>query len=178
MRSRQSRAVSGRVGQCSLLVCGVTFLYVTYGGMRSTAWANTFQTTVFILVGIVAYLVIMDHYGGIGKAMATLRETHPRICGFWQRLLYRIQNALLSHATHQCRGISPYLRPLALRPNRAIISNAYRILPVPLCIAAVWVPSVTLGMVGARIDFTAPLNGPILIELILGPLRAAYWRDV
>jgi Na+/pantothenate symporter len=35
----------------SLLICGVVFVYVTYGGMRSTAWANTFQTLVFMIVG-------------------------------------------------------------------------------------------------------------------------------
>ena len=38
----------------SLLVCGVVFFYVTYGGMRSTAWVNTFQTAVFMIVGVVA----------------------------------------------------------------------------------------------------------------------------
>ena len=112
----------------SLLVCGVTFLYVTYGGMRSTAWANTFQTTVFILVGIIAYLVIRDHYGGIGEAMATLRDTHPEfvIFGSGSYTVFKMLSYLLS--AHQCCGISPYLRPLALCANRAVISNAHRIL--------------------------------------------------
>jgi SSS family solute:Na+ symporter len=36
----------------------------------------------------------------------------------------------------------------------------------PLCITAVWVPSVVLGVVG-NIDFPRPLQGPILVSLIL-----------
>ena len=63
----------------SLLVCGVTFVYVTYGGMRSTAWANTFQTTVFMVVGGVAWFVVMNRYGGMGQAMETLRESHREL---------------------------------------------------------------------------------------------------
>ncbi|MGH9337503.1 MAG: sodium:solute symporter family transporter, partial [Vicinamibacteria bacterium] len=36
----------------------------------------------------------------------------------------------------------------------------------PLCITLVWVPSVVLGVVG-NIDFPPPLQGPILVHLIL-----------
>ena len=148
----------------SLLVCGVTFLYVTYGGMRSTAWVNTFQTTVFILVGIIAYLVIMDHYGGIGEAMITLRDTHPEFVVFgsgsytvFKMLSYLLLPISVAAFPHI------YGHWLSARTARSFQTP---IVFYPLCIAAVWVPSVTLGMVG-RIDFTAPLNGPILIELIL-----------
>ena len=36
----------------------------------------------------------------------------------------------------------------------------------PLCFAVVWFPSVALGAIG-RIDFPPPLDGPILVKLIL-----------
>ena len=62
----------------SLLVCGVTFLYVTYGGMRSTAWANTFQTSVFIVVGAVAYFIIMDLYDGYVHGQITRHDAALR----------------------------------------------------------------------------------------------------
>jgi SSS family solute:Na+ symporter len=41
-----------------LVICGVVLTYVFLGGVRSTAWANTFQTLVFMLTGIVAFLMI------------------------------------------------------------------------------------------------------------------------
>jgi SSS family solute:Na+ symporter len=41
-----------------LVICGVVLTYVFLGGVRSTAWANTFQTIVFMLTGIVAFLMI------------------------------------------------------------------------------------------------------------------------
>ncbi len=148
----------------SLLVCSVTFLYVTYGGMRSTAWANTFQTSVFVIVGLVAYLVIMDRYGGIGQAMTTLRSTSRELVVFG-----RGQYITLKMLSYLLLPISVAAFPhiyghwLSARTARSFRTP---IVLYPLCIAAVWVPSVTLGMVG-RIDFTGPLNGPILVELIL-----------
>ncbi len=41
-----------------LVICVVVLIYVFFGGMRGTAWANTFQTTVFMVLGVVAFYVI------------------------------------------------------------------------------------------------------------------------
>jgi len=41
-----------------LVICGVVLTYVFLGGVRSTAWANTFQTIVFMLTGLVAFVMI------------------------------------------------------------------------------------------------------------------------
>ena len=41
-----------------LVVCGVVLTYVFAGGMRGTAWANAFQTGVFMVLGVVAFYVI------------------------------------------------------------------------------------------------------------------------
>ena len=44
----------------SLVVMG----YVFFGGMRGTAWVNTFQTTLFLLFGTIAVVVIGGGMGG------------------------------------------------------------------------------------------------------------------
>lgn len=148
----------------SLLVCGVTFLYVTYGGMRSTAWANTFQTTVFIVVGAVAYFVIMDRYGGVGQAMEILRQSNRELVVFGSGRFTTLQ--MFSYLLLPiCAAAFPHIYSHWLSAKTAR-SFKIPIVFYPLCIAAVWVPSVTLGVIG-RIDFAAPLNGPILVELIL-----------
>ena len=41
-----------------LVICSVVLTYVFLGGVRSAAWANTFQTLVFMLTGVVAFAMI------------------------------------------------------------------------------------------------------------------------
>src|ERR671914_2440620 len=55
------RAISGNVIPYWLggaVVALVVMSYVFFGGMRGTAWVNTFQTTLFLLFGTVAVVVI------------------------------------------------------------------------------------------------------------------------
>ena len=40
------------------VICGVVLTYVFIGGIRSAVWANTFQTIIFMLTGITAFLMI------------------------------------------------------------------------------------------------------------------------
>ncbi|MCA9136851.1 MAG: sodium:solute symporter family protein [Planctomycetales bacterium] len=41
-----------------LVICVVVLVYVFFGGMRGTAWANAFQTIVFMVLGVVAFYLI------------------------------------------------------------------------------------------------------------------------
>ncbi|MDA7950373.1 MAG: sodium:solute symporter family protein [Pirellulaceae bacterium] len=61
----------------SLVVCGVVLLYVFYGGMRGTAWANAFQTMVFMVLGVVTFVFIANK---IGEA------ANPDSSGFFDNL--------------------------------------------------------------------------------------------
>ncbi|MEM6329692.1 MAG: sodium:solute symporter family protein [Planctomycetota bacterium] len=47
----------------SLVVCLVVLTYVFFGGMRGTAWANALQTTVFMVLGVVTFVVIANELG-------------------------------------------------------------------------------------------------------------------
>ena len=47
----------------SLVICLVVLTYVFLGGMRGTAWANAFQTLVFIILGVVTFLAIANNLG-------------------------------------------------------------------------------------------------------------------
>ena len=53
-----------------LVICSVVLTYVFLGGVRSAAWANTFQTLVFMLTGVVAFAMI-------AKAVATKTDEGP-----------------------------------------------------------------------------------------------------
>jgi len=51
-----------------LVVCFVVLVYVFAGGSRSTAWANTFQTLIFMVMGLVAFFFIVNSLGGFTQA--------------------------------------------------------------------------------------------------------------
>src|SRR6188472_2155697 len=52
----------------SLVIMG----YVFFGGMRGTAWVNTFQTILFLSFGTIAVAVIAHGMGGFSSAMEEL----------------------------------------------------------------------------------------------------------
>lgn len=61
----------------SLVICLVVLIYVFFGGMRGTAWANTFQTIVFMILGIVTFSLISEKLGGIEAASQRVAEVNP-----------------------------------------------------------------------------------------------------
>ena len=148
----------------SLLVCAVVLAYVCGGGMRGTAWVNGLQTLVFMGLGALTFVLIIDRLGGLGSAMTLLSERHPE-------LLARSHMDPLTFWSYSFIPLSAGAFPhLFAHWLTARSSGAFR-LPIvlyPLCIAAVWIPSVLLGLVG-RIDFpglAGPAANGVLVKLI------------
>ena len=54
------------------IVAMVVMSYVFFGGMRGTAWVNTFQTVPFLLFGAVALIVIGAGMGGFRNAAQSM----------------------------------------------------------------------------------------------------------
>lgn len=59
------------------VICLVVLIYVFFGGVRGTAWANAFQTVVFMILGCVTFLVIAEKMGGPVAATELVREYNP-----------------------------------------------------------------------------------------------------
>ena len=149
----------------SLLVCVVVMTYVCYGGLRGTAWVNTFQTLVFMILGGVAFIVILRELGGLSGAMAALAEKQPDL------LIRGDHIKPLKLLTYTCIPLSVGMFPhMFMHWLTAKGARTFRVplMVYPLCIAAVWIPSVTLGVVG-HLSFPG-LKGPaansILVRLI------------
>ena len=162
-----SEITSGAVPEWAggLAVCLVVMAYVTYGGLRGTAWANTFQTLVFMVLGGVTVVVIVKQLGGLTTAMQRVVEESPH-------LLVRGEHIKpLKLLTYTCIplsvGMFPHMFMHWLSARRAQ-SFRFPLVFYPLCIAAVWTPSVLLGVLG-KVDFP-DLQGPqansILIKMI------------
>ncbi len=61
----------------SLIICAVVLIYVFFGGMRGTAWANAFQTMVFMVLGVVTFWVISSKLGGVEAASQAVADKNP-----------------------------------------------------------------------------------------------------
>jgi len=151
----------------SLTVGGVVMAYVTYGGLRGTAWANTFQTLVFMSLGALAFFWIVRDLGGLDAALGRVAEQRPDLLVRGDRI------SPLKQLTYTCIplsvGMFPHIFMHWLTARRA---ETFRVSIVgyPLCVAAVWIPSVLLGLIGS-VDVPG-LEGPaassILVRMIQG----------
>ncbi len=156
-------AVPGWVG--GLLISVVVLCYVTYGGLRGTAWANTFQTLVFMTLGAVTFIFIVDQLGGLGPALAGVAEARPDLMVRGDHI------APVKLATYLfiplSAGMFPHLFMHWLSARR-VEAFKLSIVAYPICMVIVWLPSVTLGVLG-HLDFPhleGPAASSVLIQLI------------
>lgn len=157
----------------SLLICAVVLMYVFFGGMRGTAWANAFQTTVFMALGVVTFVMLANKLGG-GETLAeslniltndldvsklTRRDMSQTI--FFTYLFIPLSI-----------GMFPHLFQHWLTAKSA---KSFKI-PVifhPIFIMIVWVPCVLIGAWASTLglqDVRANDVLPYLVNLHIGPV--------
>ncbi len=149
----------------SLAMCLVVIAYVTAGGLRGTAWANTFQTLVFMGLGAITFAVILERSGGLGAVMARLAAERPEL--LVRGDLVRPLELLTYTAIPLSVGMFPHMFMHWLTARRA---ETFRlaIVAYPVCVAIVWLPSVTLGVIGAAQvpGLAGPAASTVLVRMI------------
>ncbi len=148
-----------------LVISLVVMTYVTYGGLRGTAWVNTFQTLVFMTLGAVTFVYVANAMGGLGAAF-------ERIGGARPDLLVRQGNySPVSYLTFffipLSAGAFPHLFMHWLTASK-LRNFRTTVIAYPVCIAIVWIPSVLLGVLG-NIDFpdlTVAESNAVMVRLI------------
>ncbi len=126
------------------IVALVVMSYVFFGGMRGTAWVNAFQTVLFLSFGAIALVVIGRGLGGFPAAMesllaspstsALLTREHVSPSFFFSYTFIPLSTIAFPHITIFCltaRRMAQF--------RRAVIFY-------PLCILAIWLPCVFLGV--------------------------------
>ncbi len=63
----------------SLVICLVVLIYVFFGGMRGTAIANTAQTIVFMILGLITFVIISDKLGVPQSGRHRIFRRHMRL---------------------------------------------------------------------------------------------------
>jgi SSS family solute:Na+ symporter len=126
------------------VVALVVMSYVFFGGMRGTALVNAFQTVLFLSFGAVAVLVIGRGMGGFAAAMESLLAdpaTAP--------LLSRERVSPLFFFSYTFIPLStiafPHIAIFCLTARR-LVQFKRTVIFYPLCILAIWLPCVFLGV--------------------------------
>ena len=149
----------------SVTMCLVVLTYVTAGGLRGTAWANTFQTLVFMILGAVTFGVVVSSSGGPAGAMAEVAAAAPELLA--RGSLVSPLELLTYTAIPLSVGMFPHIFMHWLTARRAA---AFRLAIVgyPVCVAIVWLPSVLLGILGAAQvpGLEGPAANTVLVRMI------------
>lgn len=137
------------------LVALVVMSYVFFGGMRGTAWVNTFQTVLFLSFGAIALIVIGRSVGGFPALMNSLLEnpatapllTRERISPwfFFSYTFIPLSTIAFPHIAIFCMTA----KKLAQFKRTVIF--------YPICILAIWLPCVFLGVSANALTSTPPI---------------------
>jgi SSS family solute:Na+ symporter len=126
------------------VVALVVMTYVFFGGMRGTAWVNAFQTVLFLAFGAIALVVIGSGMGGFAAAAEALLSS-PATAPLLTR--ERVSpHYFFSYTFIPLSAIAfPHISIFCLTARRM---SQFRktVIFYPLCIAAIWLPCVFLGV--------------------------------
>jgi SSS family solute:Na+ symporter len=129
------------------VVALVVMSYVFFGGMRGTAWVNAFQTTLFLVFGLVAVAVIGSGMGGFAAAAEELLASpsayllsRERVSPayFFSYTFIPLSSIAFPHMTIFCltaRRMGQFRRTVIF---------------YPLCLLLLWLPCVFLGVMANR----------------------------
>jgi SSS family solute:Na+ symporter len=166
----------------SLVICGVVLIYVFLGGMRGTAWANAFQTMVFMILGVVAFIVIAGKLGGQDSFLANLQAIAKHVP---QEKLTRAGLSKLQFATYLLVPLSVGMFPHLFQHWLTARSARSFKLPVvlhPVFIMIVWVPCVLIGVWASSdlIQLPPPVRAnpniilPFMVKRLAGPVLGGF----
>ncbi len=142
----------------SLIICSVVLIYVFFGGMRGTAWANTFQTIVFMVLGVVTFVVIAYRLGGQSTLVENLREITSKVD---HDKLTRASMSKTKFFTYLFVPLSVGMFPHLFQHWLTAKSARSFKVPVvchPVFIMIVWVPCVLIGIWAATIKLPPSIN--------------------
>ena len=130
----------------SAVICAVVLVYVFFGGMRGTAWANAFQTAVFMVLGVITFVVIANSIGGTDSLVENLKVASAQAAesnigrerlhkgAFFSFLLIPLSVGMFPHIFQHwltARSAEAFKLPIVMHP---------------IFIMIVWVPCVLLGV--------------------------------
>ncbi|MEQ1843166.1 MAG: sodium:solute symporter family protein, partial [Verrucomicrobiales bacterium] len=137
------------------VICLIVLFYVFFGGLRGAVWANTFQTIVFMVTGVIAFYMISKSLGGLKAAseavaaseFASARLSREGMMGKLEFLSYAFVPLSV--------GMFPHLFQHWLTA-RSAKSFKLTVVSFPVFILIVWLPCILIGIWAAA--YLGPLG--------------------
>ena len=140
------------------VICAVVLIYVFFGGMRGTAWANALQTCFFMVLGLVTFVTIANALGGTDNFLENLKLATSKVpeshlgrakltyAKYFSFLLIPLSVAMFPHVFQHwltARSARTFKAPIILHP---------------IFIMIVWAPCVLIGIwaKGSGLEFAGP----------------------
>ena len=144
----ENRAFAGGVPPVigSAVICGVVLIYVFFGGMRGTAWANAFQTIVFMVLGMVTFYLIANSLGGGDSFIENMKTITAKVDADKTTRVSMSQSKFFTYMLIPLSvGMFPHLFQHWLTAKKA---SSFKLSVVchPIFIMIVWLPCVLLGI--------------------------------
>lgn len=129
------------------MVALVVMSYVFFGGMRGTAWVNTFQTVLFLCFGTAAFILIGKNLGGFDTLVQNL-AANPKTAPLLTRARIPVEEFFSYTFIPLSSIMFPHIAIMCMTAKKA---SAFRktVIFYPICIMLIWLPSVFLGLVAA-----------------------------
>lgn len=149
------------------VICLIVLFYVFFGGLRGAVWANTFQTIVFMVTGVIAFYMISKNLGGLKAAteavaaseFASMRLSREGMMGKLEFLSYCFVPLSV--------GMFPHLFQHWLTAKSAQ-SFKLTVVAHPVFILIVWLPCILIGIWAAA--YLGPLSEGQSPNSVLGPM--------
>ncbi|MBI4906407.1 MAG: sodium:solute symporter family protein [Acidobacteria bacterium] len=139
--------------------------YVFFGGMRGTAWVNTFQTILFLCFGAAALILIGAGMGGFESAITQLQNSPGT-----NALLTRERVPPLFFLSYTFIPLSsiafPHIAIFCLTA-RHMTQFKKTVIFYPLCLLAIWLPCVFLGVAANRVTDLPKIQDKIVARQTL-----------
>lgn len=171
------------------VICLVVLGYVFAGGSRAAAWANTFQTIVFMVMGVLAFTLISKELGGLSAAIEQAKDSH---------LVRTVDGHVgvqpITFLTYMFIPLSVGMFPHLFQhwlTARSAKSFRLTVIAHPICIMIVWVPCVLIGIwaTGQLPPDTNPgavlaimvsklIGNPVIVGLVTAGILAAIMSSL
>ena len=164
------------------VICLVVLAYVFFGGMRGTAWANAFQTSVFMVLGVVTFYVIAMKLGQGESFLESLQNVSREVPHDKASRSHMSQTKFLTYMLIPFSvGMFPHLFQHWLTAKRASTFKLSVVLH-PIFIMLVWVPCILVGIWATTglVKLPPPIANdankilPFLVKSQAGPILGGF----
>ncbi len=160
------------------VICFVVLTYVYFGGMRGTAWANAFQTILFMSFGIVAFIAIANRLGQTDNLLTNLQTVSSKVDAQFTTRAGMSQSEFFTYLLIPLSvGMFPHLFQHWLTAKSAA-SFKLSVICHPIFIMIVWVPCILIGIWAHTMNLPPSITEnanrilPFLVKSQLSPVLA------